>query len=205
MDLALLNEVTEGFAAYLSEVTDGDLTAPTPCARWTIHDLVEHVLESNARLGRALAPGAPAPGGPDAPVPGGPGALRETVDRESAGHVAEVLAGAGRGPAGPGRDLTGPATASGGQSPQELFEAHLASTLIHGWDLAEATQLAFDHPDPRAVDVAARFLGRIPPASRGRGRAFGEIIDFPAASPLDEVLFLSGRAPGWQARRTTRS
>jgi uncharacterized protein (TIGR03083 family) len=59
--LELLTKVTEEFAAYLSEVTDGDLTAPTPCARWVIQDLYAHMLDVNARLAQALDPRAAPP------------------------------------------------------------------------------------------------------------------------------------------------
>jgi hypothetical protein len=38
-------------------------------------------------------------------------------------------------------------------------------------------------------------------ASLGPDRPFGAALDFPAAAPMDEVLFLSGRAPGHLRRR----
>lgn len=76
VDIALLNEVSEEFAAYLSEVTDGDLATRTPCTQWTIDDLCHHMLELNIQLGQPSSP----PGGC---VP------RETIYRESARHAAD--------------------------------------------------------------------------------------------------------------------
>lgn len=170
MKLEALEEVTEEFAAYLSEVTDYDLTAPTPCARWAVHDLCAHVLDMNASLAETLGPRA-------APArQRGPCASRETVYRDSARRVADALARAA-------------------DAGEELFESHLASTLIHTWDLAQATRLELDLPSPHALDIALRYLRRLPPESRGQGKPFAAILDFPPAAPLDEVLFLSGRIP----------
>lgn len=180
MNLELLNTVTEEFASYLSEAGDGDLTAPTPCALWTIEDLFAHMLEANVRLAAALDPHA------TPPASRGVYALRETIYRDSARYAAEALAGAGTG-------AIRAAVSDGGPSPEDLFESHVANTLIHTWDLAQATQLDFERPSPQAVDIALRYLHRLPPESRGQGRLFAEIRDFPAAAPMDEVVFLSGR------------
>ncbi len=56
MKLELLKNLTEEYASYLSEVTDDDLMAPTPCARWAVQDRYVHMLDMNARLAEALAP-----------------------------------------------------------------------------------------------------------------------------------------------------
>lgn len=47
----ILRRATEEFASYLSEVTDGDLSAPTPCPAWSIEDLCLHMLAMNADVG----------------------------------------------------------------------------------------------------------------------------------------------------------
>jgi uncharacterized protein (TIGR03086 family) len=172
--LELLQQVTEEFAAYLSEVTDGDLTAPTPCHRWAIQDLYAHMLDVNARLAEALDPRA-AP-----PAPRGGCAPRETIYRDSARYAADALAGAG-------------------EAGEEPLESLVANTLIHTWDIAQATQLKFDPPSPHAIDIALRYLHRLPLESRGQDKQFAAILDFPAAAPMDEILFLSGRTP---TRRT---
>jgi uncharacterized protein (TIGR03086 family) len=168
--LELLKQVTEEFASYLSEVTDGDLTAPTPCARWDIQDLYAHMLDVNARLAEALDPRT-AP-----PAPHGACAPRETIYRDSARYAADALACVG-------------------DAGEELFESHVANTLIHTWDLAQAIRLEFDPPGPHAIDIALRYLHRLPPESRGQDKPFAAILDFPAAAPMDEVLFLSSRTP----------
>lgn len=156
MNLALLAEVTEEFAAYLSEVTDGDLMASTPCALWTVEDLYAHMLDLNATLGGQAAPDGCA--------------LRETVYRASASQATDALTG----------------------HADHCFEAYLTNTLIHTWDLARAMHIDFDLPSPDAIDIALRYLHGLPPESRAM---FAEPLDFPAAAPMDEILFLSGRVP----------
>jgi hypothetical protein len=112
------------------------------------------------------------------------GAPRESIYRESARRAAFALARAG-------------------DAGEELFESHLANTLIHTWDLAQATGLDFDLPNPHTIDIALRYLHRLPPESRGQDKPFAAIGDFPAAAPMDEVLFLSGRQPGVFSRVET--
>jgi uncharacterized protein (TIGR03086 family) len=185
MNLALLNEVTEEFASYLSEVTDGDLAVATPCAQWTVQDLYHHVLEANTRLGAALDSQALPP------APRGGCALRETIYRDSARYAADALASS--------VDIGTRAEVPGGRAGGDLFESHLASTLIHTWDLTQAIQIDFDLPDPRAIEIAVTFLHRLRPDSRGAGKAFAEIVDFPAGMPMGEILILSGRGPDWRA------
>ncbi|MGF0117127.1 maleylpyruvate isomerase N-terminal domain-containing protein [Promicromonospora sp. Marseille-Q5078] len=64
----------EEFAAYLSEVTPGDLTAATPCAGWDVDDLSRHVREENARFGRAVTDTART-----CRMPGGRASARSTI------------------------------------------------------------------------------------------------------------------------------
>lgn len=181
MKLELLEAVTEEFASHLSEVTDGDLVTPTPCARWAIGDLYAHMLDANARLAEALGPDPDPDAGAAPPASHHAGAPRESIYRDSARHAADALARVG-------------------EAGEELFESQVANTLIHTWDLAQATQLEFDQPSPHAIDIALRYLQRLPAECRGQGKPFAAIGDFPAAAPMDEVLFLSGRTPMHQAR-----
>jgi uncharacterized protein (TIGR03086 family) len=188
VDLKLLEEVTEQFAAYLSEVTDGDLATPTPCHLWTIGDLFLHMLERNASLARALNPDAPA----TALMPAAPPGWcipHEVIYRNSVQRVGQALA------------LSNDRVRRIGESadaasPEELFECHLANTLIHTWDLVEAIQLDLDPPNSHAVDIALRYLRTLPREARGAGGTFAEPLNRPAATSMDEMLLLSGRRPG---------
>ncbi|WP_160148750.1 maleylpyruvate isomerase N-terminal domain-containing protein [Amycolatopsis alkalitolerans] len=145
MDIALLHEVTEDFAAYLSEVTDGDLAAATPCALWTVEDLYHHMVDLNLRFARAV--GHPPPP-PRECLP------RETIYRDSARHAAHALARAN------------------GSAPRDAFESHLTNTVVHTWDLAQAIRIDFDPPWPDVLDIALNCVRRTQPRADGEGWAF---------------------------------
>jgi uncharacterized protein (TIGR03083 family) len=170
MRLALLNEVTEDFAAYLSEVTDGDLTASTPCQLWTIDDLYHHMVELNVQ--------------PSPPMACKGCMARETVYREAARHTADVLAhAAGSAPA----DRL--PTPFGALSPQDAFELYLTNTVVHTWDLAHALGFHFDPPRQDVLDIALGCLRRMPSA----GPEAAVVRDVVPGSAMAEVLLLAGR------------
>jgi uncharacterized protein (TIGR03083 family) len=174
MDIALLHEVTEDFAAYLSEATDGDLAAPTPCPLWTIDDLYHHLLDLNTRLGQAFDPQSPPP------VARGGNPLRETTYRDSARSTADALARAAD--AGP------VATSFGALSPQGAFESLVTNTLVHTWDIAKAMRFDFEPPRQAALDIALACLRRTPS---------GTAAPAAAGSTMADVLSLAGRTrPG---------
>lgn len=183
MNLALLSQVTEEFAAYLSEVADGDLTATTPCELWTVEDLARHMIDANISFAVAIDPDVRPRLAWDSD------ALRETTYRDSARCVIDALENVAE-------------THIAAHRLRERFEGHITNTLIHTWDLARAIELDFDLPEPPILDMALRTLRRLPERLRGSGRPFAEIPQRPARSVMDEVLLLSGRSPDWPADDT---
>jgi uncharacterized protein (TIGR03083 family) len=202
MNIALMQETTEEFAAYLSEVTDGDLSAMTPCALWSVEELYRHTVDQNFALGRAVDPEL-AP-----PAARGGYVTRELNYRDSARYVAEALSRA---------DGLVDWGEFGKLSPQELFELQLTNTLLHTWDLAKAIGFDIDPPHVDVVEIASDCLRRLPPRLRGqdlrshrshqdhrdhrdhRSAPFAPVADFPAGTALEELLVLSGRSPAWPA------
>lgn len=185
MDIALLHEVTEDFAAYLSEATDGDLTARTPCPLWTIADLYHHLLDLNSRLGQAFDPQS----SPQVARGGNP--LRETIYRDSARYAADVLArAADAAPAGPVW------TPFGELSPHGAFESLVTNTLVHTWDIAKAMRFDFEPPRPDVLDIALGCLRGLPPGTA--------TPDFAAGSAMADVLSSAGRTPEWRELRGGR-
>lgn len=122
--------------------------------------------------------------------------LRETIYRDEARRAADALVYATY--ATPAGHRPAP---DGARSPQDAFESHLAHTLVHTWDLAQALQLDFDPPRPAALDITRGWLSRISPGSRGLGNAFAAIPGLPSGSAMEEVLLLSGRSPSWNPPR----
>lgn len=195
MDVALMEQVAEEFAAYLSEVSDCDSTMATPCELWTIDDLFHHMVEENVKFGQKVNPRSTPPDSAGSCARREAGhyscslrepaygsyCVRENIYRDSARYAIEALAECN------GAD----------NSLEDVFHLHLASTLIHAWDLASAIQLDFDRPDERVLEIAIRGIRQLPPSLRGDGKSFREIVDFPVGSTMDELLLLSGRFPEW--------
>ncbi|MEP6625133.1 MAG: TIGR03086 family metal-binding protein [Acidimicrobiia bacterium] len=108
-----------------------DWSAPTPCADWTVRELLNHVVGGNWWASR-LASGATIEDVGSA-LDGdqlGPDALA-AYDR-SAAAAAAAFAGAGA--------LDAPCAVSYGPVPGAVYAGHrFLDVLIHGWDLAVAT------------------------------------------------------------------
>lgn len=71
---------------------------------------------------------------------------------------------------------------------------HLIETIVHGWDLARATdqQPAYDDEAVAAGDQFARQM--MPAERRPAGGAFGPPVEPPeGASPVDRLAACAGR------------
>ena len=153
MDLLTLYRATvESWASRVQSVTDDQWDEPTPCAGWTVRDLVNHVVGEDRWT-----------------VPLLQGQTLEQVGSRLDGDLlgAEPIAAATRAaeqavavvaqrlPEGGTVHLS-----YGDEQPEEYVRQLAADHLVHGWDLAVATGSA-DGLDPELVDeVATWFRGR---------------------------------------------
>lgn len=167
----------------LGAVTQADLDRPTPCADWTLGDLLAHMEDAldafteaaGGTLARASTPVATATGAL-------PPVLR-IRDKACA------LLGAWSAPAPPGIDVEGRPVAS-----ELLLGAAALEVTVHGWDVARG--LGLEHPLPEAL--AARLLdlahALVDPADRVV--RFAPARPVPAGAPAaDRLLAWLGRTP----------
>ena len=209
MNTAMLHAVTEDLASFLSEVTDGDLSLPTPCVEWTVGDLYRHVVEENGRFGHAVS-GRPVPRHATAEhrnanvfeLARSPGIGYEEIYRASARYMESAF--------GEAEDARQPRQVEGvpGARPiSELLEMQIADTLIHTWDLAKSIDLEYA-PQPEIAERVLRLMQMVPAVAYGEGKAFAAIrpdTDVVAAAgtdrltTLDRLLLLSGRDITWLA------
>jgi uncharacterized protein (TIGR03086 family) len=171
----------------LAGVTDDELAGPTPCAAFTVGDLIDHVDEASQQFA-ALAGHRPAePAGDHGPADDrfGPG-WRERVG----GHVAG-LAVAWDDPA-----VWQGSTAGGSvELPNERWgKIALTELVVHGWDLARATGQPFDLPDDTlraCLDHVAEFVPEAPFPD-----LWGPPVEAAAGAPLlDRIVAITGRTP----------
>jgi uncharacterized protein (TIGR03086 family) len=193
MDSIDLGPAAQQLAQLVSNVTDGQHTAPTPCPQYQVADLVEHI----GTMARAFAAAGRKDRGP-------------LTNQQPAGDAAQLpadwrtripadLATLAQAWSGPGA-WEGMTRIAGMDSPADMVGATLADELVvHGWDLAQATGQPYQ-PDPAAVGAARTFLDLFasPDAPAGDDVAFGPSRTTPAdATPFDQVLALAGRNPSW--------
>jgi uncharacterized protein (TIGR03086 family) len=158
-------------------LTTGDRDRPTPCADFTCHDLVEHLIWSLARLG-ALAGASVAD-----PQEGG-------VENRISVTAAQAIDGwRSRGLDG---TVPGP---SGGEMPASFAASILPLELaLHGWDLAQST----DQPLRLSDEVVAylrELAEMVVPVARPGGSYGPEVTPAPDASALDSLAAYAGRRP----------
>jgi uncharacterized protein (TIGR03086 family) len=162
-------------------------SAPTPCPAWSVADLTDHVVAGNRRFASALR-GEPAlPSQPDDGDADGNGATDRLVAyRRSVDHLYEAFAAPGA--------LDRIVSVPFGQVPGAVaLHLRVVELVVHGWDLARATDQHLDVPDDvvRAeLEFTRQTLPRVP-ADRmpfGPPQPAGE-----EASTLDELAALLGR------------
>jgi uncharacterized protein (TIGR03086 family) len=166
------------------------LDRPTPCARYTVGDLLDHV------GGFALAFAAAARKTPLDGAPAGDGSRLAGGWRERIAGDLRTMAEAWADP----EAWTGMTAAGGVDLPGEMAGAvALDELVLHGWDLAKATDqpAGYEGPGLEAVyEMVSHFR------SAGVEGLFGPAVDMPDSAPLFErILGLAGRDPAWAPGR----
>jgi uncharacterized protein (TIGR03086 family) len=195
MDTVDLGAATQRLADLVARVTDDELGQPTPCPAYTLGDLIDHV------GGLALAFTAAANKDISSPYVNGarPGdASRLGQDwRARIPRDLGTLAQAWREPGA----WEGMTRIAGGDAPAAMVGLIVADELaVHGWDVARATGQPYAC-EPELLDAARSFLAQFasPDAPAGPEVAFGPSRSLPGdAPPLDRVVALAGRDPGWR-------
>jgi uncharacterized protein (TIGR03086 family) len=163
-------------------------SAPTPCSAWTVADVVDHVIAGNRLFASALrtseAPSSPAAGGDG--VGTGP-SDRLAAYRRSVDDLHEAFAAQGV----LDRIVSVPFGQVSGAVARHLRVIEL---IVHGWDLARATDQYIEVPHDvvrTELEFARHALSQVPPdrSPFGPPQPVAE-----GASALDELTALLGRA-----------
>lgn len=187
-----LAPATHALTAVVAGITDDHLGGPTPCAEYSVADLLDHV------DGLALAfadAAAKTPAGADQ-VPEPSGARLVPQWREQIPARLADLAAAWREESA----WSGMTSAGGVELPGEVAALVAANeVVVHGWDLAAATGQSFT-VDPGLLDAARQFVrASVDESPEGTPGLFGPPVTVTeGASPVDRLIGLTGRDPAWR-------
>ncbi|MHA6794360.1 TIGR03086 family metal-binding protein [Pseudonocardia bannensis] len=174
----------------LDGVRDDRMTAPTPCAEYTVGDLLDHLMNVTVVF-RGAATKTATTGGPSGSAARLPADWRARLPRQL-----DALVVAWRDPAA----WEGVAEAGGVELPAEVMGGvALDELVLHGWDLARATGQPFTC-DAHSAEACLAFTSAMsaPGEDASREGLFGPVVPVPPGAPVfDRVLGYSGRDPSW--------
>lgn len=177
----------------VSRVGPEHLDRATPCAAWTLGELLAHMTVQH----RGFAAAAGGRGSDPAvwqvrPVGADPvAAYVDAADRVLVEFAADGVLQ---------REFVLPELSTRRTFPGvRAIGFHTVDYVVHGWDVARSLGVAVEL-DPELVAATLRMAREVPDGA-GRiepGAAFAPAIAAPAdASPLDRLVSALGRTPGW--------
>jgi len=189
-----LGPAAERMSRIVENVGDDQLGAPTPCPKYTVADLLDHIHGLSGAFTDA-AKKENLDKLSSAPPPGDASHLSDDW-RTSIPRRVATLSDAWRDPDA----WTGMTKAGGIEMPGEIAGMVAINELIvHGWDLAKATGQPGDADDD-SVAAARGFVDQFA-SPEGSGDAFGPAFYLPDDAPaIDRLVGLTGRDPSWSPR-----
>ena len=191
-----LRPAAQEMARLVNGVRDDQLGAPTPCPKYALGDLLQHVRGLAEAFTMAARKEQPS-GGPKPPPLGDAALLPDDWRRETTEWL-DRLVEAWADPAA----WEGTTWIAGFEAPASAVGVTAANELVaHGWDVARASgrELLLDDA---ALAPSRQFVAMMsgPGSEQARGDAFGPALPVPVgASVLDEVIAGNGRDPAWSA------
>jgi uncharacterized protein (TIGR03086 family) len=181
-----LRPAADRMARLVRAVPDDALTRPTPCAEYSVGDLLDHI------GGAALAFRAAAVKQPLGAAGAGDAAHLPSDWRERIPRDLDALADAWDDP----EAWEGMTAAGGVDLPGEVAgRVALDELVVHGWDLAVATGQPIDD-DGSGGEAVWETVQQF--RAGGADGIFGpEVAVAPDAPLLDRILGVTGRDPGW--------
>jgi uncharacterized protein (TIGR03086 family) len=166
-----------------------DLDRATPCAEWTLGDLLAHLIAQHRGF-------AAAAGGSIDPADW---AVRP-VGTDPAGSYAQAAHAVLAAFAAAGETMVLPELNPTFRFPAaQAISFHFIDYVVHGWDLARSLDLPYEL-EPELRGPAVEVAGSVPDGPRRAqpGALFRPRLPVgPDASELDRVLALLGRSPAW--------
>lgn len=179
-----LATILPAVADVVDGIDDRQLTAPTPCRRFRVEDLLEHMLVLGGTFGHLFR-------GEDPPAEQATWTGRGSVPRTEFRTTMERLLTGVESHGAMERLITAPV----GRMPGEQFARFVAlDGLVHGWDLAVASGQAYEPPDDVVAAVHVFAMSAITPELRDGDTFAAEIAPSPEATPMQRLVAFTGRS-----------
>ena len=157
----------------LRSVSPDDLERATPCAAFTVAELVDHLVGSLGMIA----------------ISGGGTAAAPSADAAVESRVADAAAAALT--AWRQRGLDGEVDFGGGSVPAQVpITVAVAELFVHAWDVAQVTGRPFDPAGHVVVMADGAVRGVIPP---DRGDSFGPPLPEEGLDPVGALMAFTGR------------
>jgi uncharacterized protein (TIGR03086 family) len=175
----------------LTNVTSKQLTHPTPCDDWRVHDLINHIVGATGFFADIAQQGSSAEGRE----------WRNYSDGDFAvafGQQASRVVGAFAAPGAMERTMllpTGPASGTW------CIQVATGEIFVHGWDLAQATGQAMP-PDEGVAEalLSSEWLSLCAEVRNGDPSVFAPEIHLAREAPaVGRLAGFLGRDPNWHA------
>ncbi|RZS44128.1 uncharacterized protein (TIGR03086 family) [Herbihabitans rhizosphaerae] len=175
----------DGLREIVTALRDADMAAPTPCAGWTVRDLIEHMNTEHEAISTLIL---------DEPV------TLDTDPRRAFGQAVDRWLAAFATDGMPDIDIYLPMLGSRWPADQVL-SVHFADMLTHRWDLT--TALGRDPELPAdLLELALPIATAIPTTGPLRGPIYGAPVPITdTASATDQLVAALGRSPAWTQGR----
>lgn len=175
--LAQLDQLGPELGKVVGGITTDQLDNPTPCSKFTVQGVLEHMIGGATMFAAAFRGQAPPTG--DAP---------DDI-LESFGPALTDLVAAMHEPGALDRTVQAPF----GEVPGSTFARFVVlDGLTHGWDLSTATGQPYDPPDALVADVEAFARDTLDPLRDGD--TFSAAVEPPAdATPIERLVAFTGR------------
>ena len=174
-------------------VKPADLSRPTPCAEWTLGDLLAHMTVQHKGFAAAAAGRGADLGVWKVSAPGPDPVADYTM-------ASELVIAAFAEPGVLERGLALPEIMPGVEFPApQAISFHFIDYVVHGWDVARALGQSFELDDD-VVQAAVPVAEAVPQGELRLRPAAAFRPGLPAldgASPLDRMLAMLGRSPAW--------
>jgi uncharacterized protein (TIGR03086 family) len=168
------------------------MTWPTPCAGWTLHDLLAHMTTQHYGFAAASTADGDLSLWHTRPLGDDPVAAYRT----SADHVLAAFAADGV----LDQQFALPEITRATSFPaRKAISFHFIDYVVHSWDVAKTLSLEANF-DQALLDVALAVAKAVPggKARLAPGAAFAPSLDWPGDSRLDQIVAILGRSPDWQ-------